>query len=314
MSITAVNPLYSKGTIDAEYHKTYTSVWQVLTNDVNDGPRTARTASFGGFAIPARAEVYQWGNDFDNWAFCTNLDADLEDWKKSRKKWLVTVTHTSRPTFRTSASEIENPLDERPILYGSFIQFQRPLIKDKDGKAVLNVVGEPFTPAPMRDDSRDSLVYECNTATIDLGLRDSFRDAVNSASIWGLGARNVKLEQWTWRIAYAGPLEYVQHRLEFHINTDTYPTAETGQGWDFNILNTGYRHKVDCSSDIEKRMREIMDGRDQPRHHATPLGPGGEILDLACGDTEHYKNFRGYNELDFHSIPFLLDPLPGPFV
>lgn len=315
MTAVEVNPISSEGSIDADFHREYMSTWEVLTDNKLDGPRTARRAIIpGGNAIPAYGEQYLWGNDSDPWAFCSRLHASTRDVKKTAKLWTVKVTHSTRPKFRQSSSEIENPLDEPILLYGSFVQFRRPATTDKDGQAIVNTVGEPFVPALERDDSRDSLIMEINTATVSLLQRALFRDAVNSTPIWGLPARTVKLMQWTWRIAYFAVAEpYIQHRLEFHINTDEYPTAETGIGWDFNVLNSGFRHKVNCVAAIEKRQREIMDGRDQPRHQPTPLGSGGEILDLTCGDTEYYRNWRVYNERDFHSISFIPDPLPGPF-
>lgn len=315
MAITEVNRIESEGEIDEEFHRDYTSTYEVITNDKLDGPRTARTASFGGVSIPAYGDSYVWGNDTDPYAWCRSLKAKLRSVKAHRRHWTVTATHSTRPKFRESSTPRENPLDEPILIYGSFVQFRRPATKDKDGRAIANTVGEPFVPALERDDSRLSVVLEKNTATISLTQWALFRDAVNSAALWGIPARCVKLIQWNWRLAYyAASSVYVQHRMEFHINTDVYSTAETGLGWDYNVLNQGFRYKVNCSSEKEKRQRTIMDGRDQPRHQPTPLSSGGEILDLACGDTEYYKNFRVYNELDFHAIPWIPDPLPGPFV
>lgn len=317
MAATEVNRIESEGDIDEEFHRDYTSTYEVITNDKLDGPRTARTADLtgsGGSKIPGYGDPYLWGNDSDPYAWCRSIKAKLRSRKEHRRVWTVTVTHSTRPKFRESSTPRENPLDEPILIYGSFVQFRRPATKDKDGKAIVNTVGEPFVPALERDDSRLSLVIEKNSPTISLAQWALFRDSVNSAAIWGLPTRTVKLITWNWRLAYyAVSSVYVQHRLEFHINTDVYNTAETGRGWDYNVLNAGFRYKVDCSSDKEKRQRTIMDGRDQPRHQPTPLSAAGEILDLACGDTEYYRNYRVYNELDFHLISFIPDPLPGPF-
>jgi hypothetical protein len=315
MAAVEVNRIESEGDIDEEFHRDYTSTYEVITDNKLDGPRTARTASVAGVAIPGYGDPYVWGNDSDPFAWCRSLSSKLKSRKAHRRHWTITVTHSTRPKYRESSTPRENPLDEPPLIYGSFVQFRRPATKDKDGKSIINTVGEPFVPALERDDSRLSVVIEKNTSSISLTQWANFRDAVNSAAIWGLPTRTVKLIQWSWRLAYyAVSSVYVQHRLEFHINTDVYAMAEPGRGWDYNVLNQGYRYRVDCAKPIEKRVREIMDGRDQPRKGPTPLGQAGQILDLACGDTEFYKNYRVYNELDFHAISFIPDPLPGPFV
>lgn len=316
MAATAVKPIQSEGSIDHEYNKVYTSLYHVYTDSVWDGPRTARTASAGGFAIPARGQSYVWGNDSDPWAWCSSLDAKIISVTETALKWGVTAVHSTKPVTRSSNSEKQNPVDEPAIVHGSYVGYQKAATKDKDGKPIVNVVGEPFIPAPMKDDSRLSIVIEKNTSTISLVQWAEFRDAVNVSSIWGLPPRTVKVMQWDWDVAYYGmSVPYIQHHLEFCVNTDEYDTAVIGRGWDFNILNAGYRYRINCSfPDPWKRVAEIPDGRDNLRHHPTPLDANGNVLDLACGDTERYLNFEVYPEKDFHAISWLPDPLPGPFV
>ena len=316
MTVAAANPISSELETDEEMHRTYTSYYEVQTSTRNThSPISVCQAS----GIPTYGSTYSWGLDTDNWAWCNSIRAKLrEDQKTTAKLWSVTVTHTTRPKLRCSDVQIENPLDEPYFLSGSFMQFRKPATQNNAGDAIFNTVGEPFIPAIERDDSRDTLIIEKNTATIDLALRDSFRDAVNSVDIWGLPPHTVKLQQWAWDIAYFGVCNaYVRNRLEFHINTTEYENFQTGIGFDFNVLNAGFRYKNDCdNTDKEKRFNEVMDGRDQPRHQPTLLGALGQILDLQCdnGAVPYYLNFEIYPEMDFHDITFLPDPLPGPFV
>lgn len=317
MAIVSCNAITTSLSVDSERHRNYTSIYQVITDSVNDGPRTVVEAS----CIPDWGDPYVWNlvtGDIDNWAFCSGYEVGMPIVRDTRRLWEVIVRHSSRPGFinpRDHATARENPVDEPALLSGSFVGHRRVMRADKDGNAISNTVGEPFIPGIEMDDATLSLIIEKNSSTIALDQWAGFRNAVNSVPIWGLDSRTVKLQQWSWRVHYfAVSNAYIANRMEFEINTDTYDAEETGRGWDFNILNAGYRHRIDCNADKEKRVREIMDGIDQPRHLPTPLDANGAILDLGCGDDPYYKNFRGYREKDFHAIPWLPDPLPGPFV
>lgn len=298
MVAAAAQPLRSTIAIDDQFHRTYTSYYQVITDDVNDGPITAVEAS----GIPAYRSSYSFGNDADVWAFCNGATADLENVRDTAKKWLVTVTHTTRPSFRCGDTRIENPLDEPLRIYGSFMQFTRPADTDRNGDAIVNTVDEPFVPAVERDDSRDSLIIERNSTSISLSTRTSFRDAVNSNVQWGLPVRTIKLQQWTWAIQYWGTCNaYIAERFEFHINEDT---------WDFSIYNQGTRHLSVAGP--PRQFAQNKDNRDQPDTLPRPLDANGNLLDLTT-DAPYYAEFRVYNEMDFSTLGFP-DPLPGPFV
>ena len=283
-----------------DWHREYTSIYQVITDDLGDGPITATNAS----GIPTYGTSYLWVNDSDPWAFAISATADVVNEKDTSRVWRVTINHSTQPRLRCADTQRENPLDEPPILSGSFVQFTKPAEQDKDGKPIVNTADAPFVPAVEINDSRDSLIVEVNTANINLRQRAEARDKVNSGTIWGLGPREVLLKQWSWRVmSYGVCNQFINHRYEFEINADK---------WNHKLLNAGYREKLPAGS--TDTHRTIMD-LDQPRHEPTMLDAVG--VKLAAGATPIYvelpDGFKIYKEYDLTTLPGIPNPLPGPF-
>ena len=299
MTAAAARPITSSMHWDPDHQRAYTSVYEVITNDVNDGPITALNAS----GIPPYRSTYSFGNDFDNWAFAHDATANVRDVEETRKMWTVTVNFSTRPSFRCGDFKIENPLSEPVRLSGSFMQFTRAATKDRNDAALLNSVDEPFVPPIEIDDSRKVLVIQKNTVAISLSNWADYSDTVNSAAIWGLSARMVKLNQWRWAVQYWGTCgAYISNEWEFHINYEL---------WNHRPLNAGFRHLP--AGAARPDYETIMDTKDMPRHQPTPLSLAGAIIDVAGGGTPIYKNFEIYEERDFTTIG-VPNPLPGPFI
>jgi len=305
MTAGTAKPLNSSIAWTRDWHREYTSIFQVITDDVADGPITVTNAS----GIPTYGTPYTWGNDSDQWAFAIAANAKLVREQDTRRVWHVTINHSTQARLRCADTQRENPLDEPPILSGSFVQFTKPAEEDKDGNPIVNVCDEPFVPAVEINDSRDSLIIEVNTATINLSQRADARDKVNSSTIWGLAKRKVLLKQWSWRVmSYGVCNQFINHRYEFEINTDK---------WNNKLHNVGFRRKNPTPTGTEDKYLTIMDGRDQPRHLPTPLTLDGDINDLAGGGSPVYledpDGFEIYKEYDLTSLPGIPNPLPGPF-
>lgn len=284
---------------DPDHNRSYVSIYEVITDDKEDGPITALNAP----GIPPYRSQYSWGNDLDNWAFANDATADLRNVDETRKLWTVTVNFSTRPSFRCGDTKIENPLSEPIRLGGSFMQFTRPATTDRNGNAIINSVSEPFIPSIEIDDSRKVLTIQKNTAAISLSNWANYSDTVNSGSLWGLSARMVKLNQWRWTVQYWGTcFAYISNEWEFHINY---------QLWNHKPLDAGFRHLPAGAS--RPNYETIMDSKDQPRHQPTPLNGSGVIVDLAGGGTPYYWTFEIYAERDFTviGVPAVL---PGPFI
>lgn len=293
---------------DKDWHRIYTSVYLTFTTSKADTGLTAVNAP----NIPEYGSHFQAGNDEDPWAFAIAAQARSveSDNEKFHRKWYVTITHSTQPRIRCADFQRENPIDEPPIISGSFAQFTRPAEKDRDDKPILNSAEEPFVPAIEVDDARDTLIIEVNTAEIDLQQRADARNKVNSDPIWGLDKRHVKMAQWQWRVMHFGKCNpFINNVFEFHIGDEP---------WNHKQLDAGFRDLNPfwvAGDPLEEKHKTIMDGRDHPRHMPTPLDGSGAIL-ADGADAVYLKEpdgFEIYEEFDFTTIAGIPNPLPGPF-
>ena len=292
---------------DTEGHRTYTSIYQVITDDKLDGPLTARAAA----GIPAIASGYAFGNDSDPWAFCIRRPSvRLAEGGDSAKKWHATVEHTTKPSKTCKTATIEDPLDQPPVISGSFVSVIMPAEKDMDGEPITNSADEPFIPAIEIEDHEDTLIYEINTATISLATRAKYTRSVNDAPLWGLPARCVRLVQWGWDVAYYGQCNnYIRNRLEFAIRPADRP-------WDFNILDQGTRIKIGFIADPSGQFDPspiydtVKDRKDEGLNG--PFQLDGKGLQLKKDSPAVFLTKKVYAEQDYSALP-IQDPLPGPF-
>lgn len=300
MTAAAARQIKSEMDWDPDHNRQYTSEYEVITDDKNDGPITA----VGAPGIPSYRSSYQWGNDFDNWAFAHHAHANCRNPDETRRLWTVVITHSTRPSFRCGDFRIENPLSEPIRLSGSFMQFTRAALKDKDGKALLNSVDEPFTPPIEVDDSRKVLVMQKNTAAISLSSWADYNDTVNAGPMWGLLRRAIKLNQWRWTVQYYGTCNaYIANEWELHIDLRT--------AWTHKPLDAGFRY---LPAEAVRPNYETILIKDVPRHLATPLNGAGAIVDLVTNPAAaFFHTFAIYEERDFTAIG-IPSTLPGPFI
>jgi hypothetical protein len=314
--VGSARPIESTLEVDDQFHRTYTSVYEVLTNDRTDGPGLILQAS----GIPAHGSAYVWQNSFDDYAFCTRYSVSFPSLGQTMKKWMVRVTHetpkdsksggrnTRQPSSSDPVNGRQSPTDEPWEVSGTFSQFRRAVTKDKDNTPLENTVEEPFVPAIEIDDSRKILTLRKNLPTISLETWVDYSDSVNSNAIWGLQPRQVKLNQWRWQVRFYGPgYAYVENEWEFHISWDRNQAGDM-IGWTHEILNEGYRQLVNAASNNPEVRYEEITIKDQPLSKPALLDSDGVLMQH--GATPYYNQFKIYKERDFASLG-LPDPLPG---
>lgn len=311
MAVTDVNKISAEMTEEPTGHRAYTVLYEVITNDVNDGPAVVRQAA----TLPQIGDTYSYGNDTDQYAACvTRGPISLESADKTRKKWRVPVIYTSRPAEGSNPANKgkDNPVDWEWEVSASFAQNTKAVLHDKDGLSVWNTAHEPFIPAPEMDDPRLVIVLKKNTPTISLLTWARYRGTVNSEPFWGLAARQIKIMQWSWNVRRIGYVEYIENTIECHIIYD-----ETGRTWDFMPLNQGFRERLGFNPDGTWKYRQIRDDSGNLIRQPVPLDAFGKKL-LAGADPLFFDGtgvldpFQIDREEDFSVI--FPESLPGPIV
>lgn len=279
--------------------RTYSAVCEAVTDDVADNAKTVR--GYALTAIPPWSQ-YSFGNDSDPWCLARRPKSiKRRAVEKNRRVWRVAIDFTNRPLGSDQENERDDPLDDPPDISGSYVRATKVATKDRHGQPVTNSSDEPVIPAPEIDDSRDTIVIELNTATINLQVRAAARDKVNSQTIWGLTARQLKLAVWSYHVLWRTPVHpYIRHHFELEVNLN---------GWDFKHIDQGFRTRFAQHPDGHWDYLTLMDAQDQPLREARLLDGEGQLLDAAADPVELTDEL--YDEYDFGDLP-LPDPLPIP--
>jgi hypothetical protein len=295
MAVTATNRISSELSIDEEGYRTYSSVWEVLTNAVTDGPITVLAAA----GLPAIGSTYSWTDASDTEAIRTPLTGiKLRSVEQTRKIWRVNITHTTKlRTCLTSAPT--DPLSIPIKIRGGWAAKTKIATEDKDGEPLLNSAEDPITPGVEIDDNDDTVIIECNTATLSLATRNGFKNKLNSNTMWGCGPRTIKFRKWDYELLYHGAcLVYFHNVLEFAINLD---------GWDPKILDAGFNAIIGVDDDGYNIYDTITSDKDKgPLNHPKPLdGAGHQTL---AADPYAWLEPEVMGEADFSTLG-LPDPL-----
>lgn len=312
MSIVgAASPVWSKSLhIDKDGHRRYRSFFYIYTDDRTDGPPLLTTCA----GIPQYKDPYVWANSFDNDAFAQNWVFEIVDEKDTMRQWGLLVDYSTEGGRRQGSSDLKhrgNPINEEWQISGSFANFMRPRTHDRFNQPLQNLVEEPYIPAIETDDSRDTIILSKNTASIDLALRNDFRNKVNGSDIWGLKRRQLKLMQWKFRIMIYGlDQQYVENEFEVHVSDEKDDQGNI-VGWTHVILQQGWRHVASPSeTNTEIKYERNEHPKDQVVDQQMNLAQDGTLL--PSGSDPVYRSHEIEDERDFSII--FPDPLPGPFL
>lgn len=286
--------------------------------DRTDGPLAVANNS----GIPAYGSSYSYESETDLWAFAESIDVDPNPLRinhkgQQRYKWLIKMTHSSIPSDHSPNDSRENPLDDPPVVSGSFLRRTRPTNRDRNGNRIENTASDSYIPRVEREDALDTLRLEFNTATLNLSTRAQYIGKVNSDSIWGLQKRQAKMTRWDYQVLYAGTfLAYIRHSMEFEISFEQHPTenvctGETNQvGWYTTRENAGKFYIPEGSSN-KRPLSTKEKYEDHPPDVPQPLDCDGKESE---DGTLYWNVFEVEEENAFLDIPGIPNPLPGPFV
>lgn len=280
MAVTKSDIVDVEASVNEEAERDYVVTYQIST-DATDGPLTA------GNGAPSRFTVFSFGGDTDSGALLKRKKVKYLRARDSYSEWTVRCEYDSRADTVDNSQEFDDPLLKPTKWSGSFVQFTRDFLRDKDDDTIKNAAGDPFVEPPITgDDSRMSIVAVKNFSGLSLTVWASFRDAVNDNTWWGLAARKIKVQSITWDQLFHDGTPFYAVRFEFHINDAT---------WDDEILEAGFYERVDG-----KRQR-IFDKLGRDINRAWPLTAGGVALTEAQIDNgeEVYATVQKYTEKNF---------------
>lgn len=216
---------------DGEGYRTYKGTWLIRTTADLDGPGIVLNAA----GLPAIGSYWAFGNDSDPWCFCTP-EAEVKPIVSEERcnEWEVQLTFTNAPRKRCQDNSIQDPLSEPYDISGSFLKYTKEAVTDIYGNLLLMSSQELMRgPAVEKDANFPTVTIKKNQASIGLATYADMVDAVNDATLWGLSARKIKLEQVSWaRKLYGTCSFYYQLQFDFKINFE---------GYDRKIIDEGTR-------------------------------------------------------------------------
>lgn len=216
---------------DATAHRVWTRKFLVLYDEV-----VASAEALDAPDIPTRWSPHPL--DFRMLA----SDAKASKWKSDPLTHIVEVTYDSQTGAEDRGDD--DPLARPATIETDFIAYQKPLVYDKDGNAVLNSAKDPFDPPAQIEDSRIILKFTRFEASLDVARSLAYRNAVNTDSFWGFSAGEVMCMYIKQTRHFENAIEYWQTSYEFHVkengslNSDGTDTPYLG--WDIVIPDMGY--------------------------------------------------------------------------
>lgn len=284
MAITAVQLLWSGPAFsdDSEGSVGYTQTYRVYSNTPLESPVNVRAA------LPDIGTSYP--GDFK--ATVKSRSADRPD--TSRLVWDCTVNYEFDPEEPDDPEE--NPLDEPIKFRWTSELYTKPVIKDRDDKAIVNSAGDYFDPPPEAEESRWSVNVQANVAQVPLavltypGRVNEFSFSVDGVDVDAEAARIIALD-----------ISEQKEKNDINYRTLTYTLEFREEGWDLEMLDQGFRIKD--AGELKDILVEDEDGN-KARPSAPVLldGAGSQLTD-PDPDNAEFLTFPVYKLLDYSELP-----------
>jgi hypothetical protein len=220
----------------------------------------------------------------DMQAWCVSLRVENSNpWKG----WTVTAEYTSEREIT------EDPTAEPAAITWSSEQFQRPVIYDNSGNAVVNSAGDPFDPPVMMDDSRPVVTISKNLAVVPAWIL-AYQDAVNSDAFYvdgiTVGAGLAKVQSVTvGEVQRRNNISFRVVNLVIHLERNGWLVEAQDVG--FRELGYGGRQNILNDVDSERPSAPV------------PLdGAGAHIVDPTSA-TNVTMSFSVYATQVFSALP-----------
>jgi hypothetical protein len=249
MAVTGAEPLYLEGGGTLSQRK-WVGHFRVYTNSRADQGPTVYAYLSSEFNTPL-----VFGNSLDLGAYATEVQAKLESMEGTLKQWIASVTYSTADKDSDEQSQVDDPLQQPPEISISYQQFQRAIHEDINGTPLKNSAGDAFDPPQEIDDSRPIISISKNVPAnfVDGGFLASYKDALNSDSVWGQEPGCVKVSNISAQKKYRGTTAYYHVTMEFAINED---------GWKRKLHDRGFNYIALTGPDSFEKRRIMVKHRD----------------------------------------------------
>lgn len=277
----------------------YTVLYYVTTDDVDDGPATARTA----FGIPAIGDPYTLGNELDARAVVIEKTARE---RESPWEWEVEVMYSTKeqdgeqqeeqdPTQLDAEVSLE--FQTRTVAIPGY--FQNPESPNVLGNLSMGIVasnGELFDPQPEYELAEPVLTIVKNLRAVSITWLMSVANCVNITSFYGADPRQLRLMPPTTRRAYDKVIGYYY--------PTTFQFAYRYETWDLQILNIGTYY-------MNAGVRTPFKDKEGHPYLGLLTSTGDAINKTSAedigrwtttGDDVSFQRLRIYREIDFNSL------------
>ena len=334
--------------VDDEGYRDYSVEYLVKAAKL-DGPH----AVFMTPGLPVTGSFWVVGSDLDTWVHCTRYRSirihdsrpEASEGPVGYRFWRAGFKFSNRPQKNCSDDDIEDPLLMPQKVGGTFLRYTKEATHDRYGYQLTNSSHEQMRgPQVEFDENKRTVKVEQNVAILDLAQLDLAVNRVNSATMWGLSPRCVKLSTISWDEKWYGTCnKYFVRQFEFDVNADTFDRTLPDEGtrvlrghwderstltttgslittnptWGTWVLddiagatpdNTNPTHFIRYKDWNGENTRVMLDGAGQPCLRMVRVGTGTGVTG-SPGDPG-YRIVEKYEEYDHMllGVPALLGP------
>lgn len=208
--------------------------------------------------------------------------------------WRVEATYEARArdVEEEERRTIPNPLDRSARLSIDFAPFERNVVKDRHGNALLNSAGDRFATPLTVQDQRIRIVVRKNVTTWPAFLF-SYRNKVNDDHIT---IRGISFPPRTLKFL-PGAIPDLQTENGVTYIPIEFVLEEREESWDEDLLDAGFNYLDD-----EGKRRPIEIDGERPAVEQ-PLDGEGGILANPTPETVTYIVAEALDEVDFSVLP-----------
>lgn len=273
MAVTEVHRLWEGETGDdnIDRKRTYTAVWEVLTDDANDDATVAAGPTARDLGLPGNGYLFP----SDSGSFVVGIRPQRDS--ETPYRWIVTFNYSSEFPSRQQGAEsqqvdeqgqsspspsprdrVENPLDRLVTYSTSHEKFTEPATHTWQNIPILNCADDPYDPGIEVSRSLAILTVTKTYRDVNFDWLDEFVDSVNATRWRGRKKRTCKMDGIDWVNKYEAGVSFVEVQFRIAINRKTWDHLVIERGWHYkeNVGGSWVKKKVPIPVDTAGRAKD----------------------------------------------------------